>query len=73
MVLVWLGGKEGNILCLDGKYTEQESVSEGWLACLCFMEGQEAKSSIHLAFTFFPFELWARGSSFKLQTKICGD
>lgn len=39
MMLVWLGGKEGNTECLDAKNTEQESASEGWLALVGFVEG----------------------------------
>lgn len=39
MMLVWLGGKEGNTVCLEGKNMEQESASESWLARVGSMEG----------------------------------
>lgn len=45
MMLVWLGRKEGNIVCLDVKNMEQESVSEVWLPHLGFMGGVGSKKS----------------------------
>lgn len=68
MGLVGSGGKEGDIEHMDGKYTERESASEGRLPDLCFMEGWEAKSRTSSGVSLL--ELWARGSSSKLQTDL---
>lgn len=66
--LVGSGGKEGDIEHMDGKNTEQESASDGRLPGLCFMEGWEAKSRTSSAVSHL--ELWARGSSSKLQMDV---